>query len=87
MYYNSPLIAVGNVIGPRGAVITDIQVKTGVRAVVNEHFPAGVNRQVIIRGTEPQVKRASDLVKKVVQKASGSTEQKAVAKEEPKTCD
>ena len=33
-----PPSAVGNVIGTRGAVITDIQVKTGARVVVNEHF-------------------------------------------------
>lgn len=58
---------VGNIIGSKGAVIQDMQVRSGAKIFVNQDFPAGVNRQVVITGTYSQVKNASDLVKKVVE--------------------
>lgn len=57
---------VGQVIGSKGAIIQEIQMRTGAKAFVNQDFPEGVNRQVNITGTPVQVKAAAELVKLII---------------------
>ena len=58
---------VGQVIGSKGMVITDIQQRSGARAHVNQDFPDGVNRQINITGLPHQVKIAADLIKMIIE--------------------
>jgi far upstream element-binding protein len=58
---------VGQIIGTKGAVIQDMQVRTGAKIFVKQDFPAGVNRQVTISGTPAQVKTAGDLVRLIIE--------------------
>ena len=58
---------VGQVIGSKGAIIQEIQTRTGAKAFVNQDFPEGVNRQVNITGTTPQVKAAAELVNLIIE--------------------
>eukprot|EP01035_Chromulina_nebulosa_P021099 gene21099-27341_t len=58
---------VGQVIGSKGAIIQEIQTRTGAKAFVNQDFPDGVNRQVNITGTTPQVKAAAELIKLIIE--------------------
>jgi len=62
---------VGQIIGSKGAIIQDMQSRSGARIYVNQDFPAGVNRQVTISGTPQQVKVAGDLVRLII--AQGPT--------------
>lgn len=57
---------VGQIIGSKGAIIQDMQSRTGAKIYVNQNFPDGVNRQVIISGTNQQIKAATDLVKRII---------------------
>lgn len=57
---------VGQIIGSKGAIIQDMQARTGAKIFVNQNFPPGVNRQVNINGTPAQVKAAGDLVRKII---------------------
>lgn len=58
---------VGHVIGSKGAVIHDMQNRTGAKIYVNQNLPPGVNRQVCITGTKQQIQTAIALVQKVLQ--------------------
>lgn len=51
----------------QGAVIQDMQTRTGAKIFLNQDFPAGVNRQVSISGTPAQVKAAGDLIKLILE--------------------
>jgi len=62
---------VGQIIGSRGAVISDVQNRSGAKVFVNQNFPDGVNRQVSITGTPAQVQIATDLINKII--AEGPT--------------
>jgi far upstream element-binding protein len=62
---------VGQIIGSRGAVISDVQNRSGAKVFVNQNFPEGVNRQVSITGTPAQVQIATDLINKII--AEGPT--------------
>lgn len=57
---------VGQIIGSKGAIIQDIQTRTGVKAFINQDFPDGVPRQVNITGLPAQVKAAADLVNLII---------------------
>eukprot|EP01038_Epipyxis_sp_PR26KG_P013145 gene13145-17613_t len=57
---------VGQVIGSKGAIIQEIQTRTGAKAFVNQDFPAGVNRQVSITGQLHQARAAADLIKLII---------------------
>ena len=57
---------VGQIIGSKGAIIQDMQGRTGAKIYVNQSFPDGVNRQVNISGTPQQVQAAGDLVRRVI---------------------
>mmetsp|Transcript_107 Transcript_107/g.179 ORF Transcript_107/g.179 Transcript_107/m.179 type:complete len:540 (-) Transcript_107:569-2188(-) len=57
---------VGQVIGSKGAIIQEIQMRTGAKAYVNQDFPDGVNRQVNLTGTALQVKAAAELVRLII---------------------
>jgi polyribonucleotide nucleotidyltransferase len=58
---------VGQVIGSKGAIIQEIQMRTGAKAFVNQDFPEGVNRQVNITGTALQVKAATEMIKLIIE--------------------
>ena len=58
---------VGQVIGSRGAVIQEMQARSGCRIFVNQDFPAGVNRQVTFTGNTSQVKAARELVRLIIE--------------------
>lgn len=57
---------VGQIIGSRGAIIQEIQTRTGAKAFVNQDFPDGVNRQVKITGTTAQTKACAELIKMII---------------------
>ena len=61
MNKNCPSIC--QVIGSKGAVITDMQARSGAVMKVNQDFPPGIPRQLTITGTPAQVKIGGDLVK------------------------
>jgi far upstream element-binding protein len=63
---------VGQIIGSKGAIIQEIQTRTGARAFVNQDFPPGVNRQVNISGTPQQVKAAADLIRLIIEQGPTS---------------
>ena len=56
-----------NLFNRQGAVIQDMQTRTGAKIFLNQDFPAGVNRQVSISGTPAQVKAAGDLIKLILE--------------------
>lgn len=57
---------VGQVIGTKGAVIQEMQQRTGAKIFVNQNFPDGISRQVHISGDLNQVKTACELVRRVM---------------------
>jgi rRNA processing protein Krr1/Pno1 len=57
---------VGQVIGSKGAIIQDLQAKTGCKILVNQDFPPGAPRQIVYSGTPAQIKMAKDLVNLIV---------------------
>lgn len=57
---------VGSIIGSKGAIIQELQMRTGAKIYVNQNFPEGVPRQVNITGTPSQVSAASELVRKII---------------------
>ena len=62
---------VAHVIGSKGAIIQELQARTGAKIYVNQEFPPGVNRQVLISGSPAQVKTARELVNLII--ANGPT--------------
>ena len=58
---------VGQIIGSRGAIIQDIQMRSGAKAYVNQDFPPNVHREVNITGLAEQCEKAKDLIIKVVE--------------------
>lgn len=58
---------VGQIIGSKGAIIQEIQTRTGVKAYVNQEFPDGVNRQVNLTGNPTQIKAATDLINLILE--------------------
>jgi len=62
---------VAHVIGSKGAIIQELQARTGAKIYVNQDFPPGVNRQVLISGSPGQVQTAKDLVNLII--ANGPT--------------
>lgn len=57
---------VGQIIGSRGAIIQDIQARTGAKAFINQDFADHLPRQVHVTGTPGQVKAAGDLVRLII---------------------
>eukprot|EP00607_Mallomonas_marina_P003721 CAMPEP_0182427706 /NCGR_PEP_ID=MMETSP1167-20130531/19001_1 /TAXON_ID=2988 /ORGANISM="Mallomonas Sp, Strain CCMP3275" /LENGTH=338 /DNA_ID=CAMNT_0024610139 /DNA_START=61 /DNA_END=1074 /DNA_ORIENTATION=+ len=57
---------VGQVIGSRGAIIQEMQTRSGCKIFVNQDFPQGVPRQVSFSGTAAQIKAARELVNMIV---------------------
>ena len=70
---------VGQIIGSKGAIIQELQMRTGAKIYVNQNFPDGVARQVNISGTPAQMKAASDLVKKIIAEGPTSIHVNAIA--------
>eukprot|EP01034_Spumella_vulgaris_P030353 gene30353-37555_t len=58
---------VGQIIGSKGAIIQEIQMRSGAKAFINQDFPDGANRQVNLTGTPQQVKTASDLINLIIE--------------------
>ena len=58
---------VGQVIGSKGAVIQDIQSRSGCKMYVKQDFPAGENRQVIFTGNAAQINAAKELVNLIIE--------------------
>ena len=58
---------VGQIIGTRGAVIQDMQNRTGSKILLNQDFPPTENRLITITGSPHQVKQAGDLIKLIIQ--------------------
>lgn len=63
---------VGSIIGSKGSVIQEIQLKSGAKVIVDQNFPDGVNRVVKITGNPNQVKAAVEYVIKVVEEGPSS---------------
>jgi rRNA processing protein Krr1/Pno1 len=63
---------VGSIIGSKGSVIQEIQLKSGAKVIVDQNFPDGVNRVVKITGNPNQVKLAVEYVIKVVEEGPSS---------------
>ena len=58
---------VGRVIGAQGATIKDLQVKSGAKIHVNQDFPEGMPRKVLIAGTQDCVNNAVRMVQIVME--------------------
>jgi far upstream element-binding protein len=59
---------VGQVIGSKGAIIQDLQSRTGCKIQVNQDFPPGHPRHVVYTGTQLQIDAAKQLVALVIEK-------------------
>mmetsp|Transcript_15819 Transcript_15819/g.23806 ORF Transcript_15819/g.23806 Transcript_15819/m.23806 type:complete len:457 (-) Transcript_15819:428-1798(-) len=59
---------VGQIIGSRGAIIQEMQTRSGCKIHVNQDFPEGVNREVTFTGTQEQIAAARKLVDMVLEK-------------------
>lgn len=57
---------VGQVIGSKGAIIQEMQNRSGCKIFVNQDFPPGTNRQVSFTGTVAQIKAGKDLVRLII---------------------
>lgn len=58
---------VGRVIGAQGATIKDLQLKSGAKIHVNQDFPEGMPRKVLIAGTQDCVNNAIRMVQLVME--------------------
>ena len=58
---------VGRVIGAQGATIKDLQLRSGAKIHVNQDFPEGVPRKVLIAGTQECVNNAVRMVQLVME--------------------
>lgn len=58
---------VGRVIGAQGATIKDLQLKSGAKIHVNQDFPEGIPRKVLIAGTQDCVNNAIRMVQLVME--------------------
>ena len=58
---------VGQIIGSRGAVIQEMQTRSGCKIHVNQDFPPGVNREVTFTGTASQIATARSLIAMVLE--------------------
>jgi rRNA processing protein Krr1/Pno1 len=58
---------VGQIIGSRGAVIQEMQTRSGCKINVNQDFPPGVNREVTFTGTREQITAARGLIAMVLE--------------------
>lgn len=58
---------VGQIIGSRGAVIQEMQARSGCKINVNQDFPPGVNREVTFTGTRDQITAARNLIAMVLE--------------------
>jgi rRNA processing protein Krr1/Pno1 len=67
---NCPQSVVGRVIGTAGATIKELQTRTGAKIQVNQDFPDGVDRKVVVTGTQQAVVMASQLIQHVIQNGS-----------------
>jgi far upstream element-binding protein len=67
MVIEIPPDKVGTVIGSKGMVIQEVQMRSGAKAVVNQEFPPGVPRQVNVNGTSLQMKNCYELIKKIIE--------------------
>jgi far upstream element-binding protein len=57
---------VGRIIGSKGQVIQEVQLRSGCKAYVNQDFPPTVNRQLHLTGTPEQIQMASDLIRRII---------------------
>lgn len=57
---------VGAIIGTRGAIIQEIQVRAGCKVLVDPNCPPGQNRMVTMVGTAEQVKAAGNTIKLIL---------------------
>jgi rRNA processing protein Krr1/Pno1 len=62
-----PQALVGRVIGAGGATIRDLQARSGARIRVEQDFPDGYPRKVVITGTPETIQAASNLVTLVME--------------------
>ena len=53
---------VGHIIGSKGMVIQELQMRTGCKLILNQDFPPGVNRTLTFQGTPEQIVAAKKLV-------------------------
>ena len=61
-----PCDKVAQIIGSKGAIIQEIQTRTGVTVDVSKESLDGINRSVRLTGNESQIKSASDLIKLIL---------------------
>mmetsp|Transcript_10497 Transcript_10497/g.10560 ORF Transcript_10497/g.10560 Transcript_10497/m.10560 type:complete len:696 (-) Transcript_10497:401-2488(-) len=61
-----PQDKVGVVIGSKGVIIQEIMRRTACKMVVNQDFPDGCPRKVVMTGTENQINAAIQLVEAVI---------------------
>jgi far upstream element-binding protein len=64
MKCSQPLV--GRIIGGGGATIRELQSRSGAKIQINQNFPDGVDREVMITGTEAAIKIASELIQYVL---------------------
>lgn len=57
---------VGAIIGTKGAIIQEIQVRANCKVLVDQNMPPGQNRVVTIIGTPEQVKGAGNIIKLIL---------------------
>jgi far upstream element-binding protein len=62
-----PQALVGRVIGAGGATIRDLQARSGARLRVEQDFPEGYPRKVVITGTQETIQKAASLVALVME--------------------
>ena len=58
---------VGRVIGAGGAIIKELQTRSGAKIQINQDFPDGVPRKIMISGTQTAVSLATQLVSYVME--------------------
>ena len=57
---------VGSIIGSKGAIIQELQSRSGCKIFVNQEFPPGVNREVTFSGSPQQIKAGRELVELIL---------------------
>nr|ADI46928.1 CRB1m [Volvox carteri f. nagariensis] len=65
---------VGRVIGRGGETIRTLQQASGAHILVNQDFPDGVPRQIVITGAQDAVQRATSMVSELIQGDQGNTQ-------------
>jgi len=65
-YMKCPLARVGSVIGAKGSIIGEIMKRTNAKVSINQDYPEGHPRKVVLVGTQEQIDQAKILVEVVI---------------------